>query len=205
MKSCVRNKIITTIIASMVVALSYAQDLSNAKFYVFYAWNDSTEVYDSLCVLCLCKDSEFIYISREPSFPLIDVVSRGIWEMNNDTLTLYSDRKYITHSKMQFSGKLDYYIHWEQYNGLEFVQQTDSLIVCKPFQDAKYRRVRHRNRTTITLIKSNKTQGYVKGKIKPYWYVGKVDVNSVEWMFHVMPYSAEIEKLIRYALEVLDD
>ncbi|MCQ2346150.1 MAG: hypothetical protein MJZ82_05230 [Paludibacteraceae bacterium] len=198
------NKIIIAIIASVVMLLSYVQDVSAGKFYIPCYWNDSTWNCDSLCVLWLREDSSFVYFKkwRGP----IDEISCGRWKINNDVLILYSDKKYITHPKILYNRyRLDYCLLWQQYDGLKFVMQTDSLIVSTPFQDAKCRQIHYKDRSINTQVKSKNIQEYSFGKKNSYIFDGKVDIKSIKWTYRLVPISVEIEFLIQEAREILSD
>lgn len=167
---------------------------NQARIYKF----TSTE---SKCYLQLNDDSTFVYRDLVSMLPLAsDMISKGIWSSNGDTITLCSDDTYAA-APIISSLHFDYFVHWVQFNGLKLIHVTDSTWRCYPFQDA-----------VVRFHCFNRIKAYTKlvcyydnGHPNKYMNFDKgTDVRSITWTLTLVEGDSTQSKFINHTYKLLE-
>lgn len=132
--------------------------------------------------LQLNDDSTFIYRNLYIGRPATtDVLSKGTWISDGDTITLSSDDKYAKapiFSKINF----DYFVRWIQFNELKLLQGEDSTLYCYPYKDAVCHLVRRIRYCSVIKARTKSVCFYEGSRPRRYSVFDEnVDVKNITW------------------------
>lgn len=155
--------------------------------------------------LQLNDDSTFIYRNLYIGRPATtDVLSKGTWISEGDTLMLSSDDRYA--SAPIFSQiKFDYFVRWIQFNELKLLQGEGSTLYCYPYKDAVCHLVRRIRYCSVIKARTKPVCFYEDGHPRKYSVFDEnVDVQKIKWTLTPVSFDSIQNNFMNRAYQMLE-